>query len=384
MFTQIEKHPYICNSLSCLQIVFFRIISMNKRIRIKDIAALSGVSPGTVDRILHNRGNVSEKARISVEKVLKQVGYKPNIHLSGLSLKRIYEIIVTTPHASHGEYWESLHDGIKEAVSQHESINIKIEFLTYDQYNIYSCRDVFSRILKLSPDAVIIGPTFKDETMDFANKLQYKNIPFAFVDSMVEGTSPLAFYSANHYICGYLMCKLLRSLIPESSEIGMLQAIRIGDQSANTSILRRKGAYDFLTETHFTNKIRNIPFSAYETRKNEEAMEVFFASHHNVKGVIVLNSRGNIVSNFLFRNGMMDVKLVCVDLTEPNILSLKADRIHFLIDQNPSYQGYMAMKTLLEYLILQTRPKVENYMPLNIVTKETVDLQLEFNLLKKI
>lgn len=357
---------------------------MKKRIRIKDIAAQAGVSSGTVDRILHNRGNVSEKARIAVEKVLKQVDYKPNIHLSGLSLKKTYEIVITTPHASYGEYWESIHNGIREAIDQHESLHIKTTCLTYDQYNIYSCQNVFTQILIFEPDAVIIGPTFKDETIDLANKLAEKNIPFIFVDSMVEGTSPLAFYSANHYICGYLMCKLLKSLIPESSDIGMLQAIRIGDQSANTSILRRKGAYDYLSETNFSNRIYNIQFSVYEARRNEEKMKDFFSSHPNVKGIIVLNSRGNIIANFLEDNNINDVKLVGVDLTKPNICALKNERINFLINQNPDYQGYMAMKTLLEYLILQTKPKVENYMPLNIVTKETIDLQLEFNFLKKI
>lgn len=357
---------------------------MKKRIRIKDIAAQAGVSAGTVDRILHNRGNVSEKARIAVEKVLKQVDYKPNIHLSGLSLKKTYEIFITTPHASHGEYWESIHNGIQEAINQHESLNIKTTYLTYDQYNIYSCQNVFTQILILSPDAVIIGPTFKEETIDLANKLTEKNIPFAFVDSMVEGTSPLAFYSANHYILGYLMCKLLKSLIPESSDIGVLQAIRIGDQSANTSILRRKGVHDYLTEINFKNGVHNIQFSVYEAQKNEDKMRDFFASHRNVKGIIVLNSRGNVVANFLKKNQINDVELVCVDLTKPNIEALKEGEISFLIDQNPDYQGYVAMKTLLEHLILQTRPKVENYMPLNIVTKETIDLQLEFNFLKKL
>ena len=32
------------------------------KIRIKDVAKLAGVSVGTVDRVLHNRPNVSEEA----------------------------------------------------------------------------------------------------------------------------------------------------------------------------------------------------------------------------------------------------------------------------------------------------------------------------------
>ena len=35
---------------------------MNERITIKDIAERAGVSPGTVDRVIHNRPNVSKKA----------------------------------------------------------------------------------------------------------------------------------------------------------------------------------------------------------------------------------------------------------------------------------------------------------------------------------
>ena len=46
---------------------------MAEKIRIKDIAELSGVSVGTVDRILHNRPNVSKAAREKVEKVLKEI-----------------------------------------------------------------------------------------------------------------------------------------------------------------------------------------------------------------------------------------------------------------------------------------------------------------------
>ena len=37
--------------------------TVEKRIRIKDIAEKAGVSTGTVDRVLHDRGSVSAKAR---------------------------------------------------------------------------------------------------------------------------------------------------------------------------------------------------------------------------------------------------------------------------------------------------------------------------------
>ena len=35
---------------------------MNKKYTIKDIAQMAGVSKGTVDRVLHKRGKVSEDA----------------------------------------------------------------------------------------------------------------------------------------------------------------------------------------------------------------------------------------------------------------------------------------------------------------------------------
>lgn len=48
------------------------------RIRIKDIAQRAGVSSGTVDRVLHNRPNVSKASREKVEAALAEMDYTPN------------------------------------------------------------------------------------------------------------------------------------------------------------------------------------------------------------------------------------------------------------------------------------------------------------------
>ena len=57
-------------------------VHSSDKIRIKDIAERSGVSVGTVDRVLHNRPNVSGKARAKVEAVLKEINYQPNIRFA--------------------------------------------------------------------------------------------------------------------------------------------------------------------------------------------------------------------------------------------------------------------------------------------------------------
>ncbi len=352
---------------------------MQKRVRIKDISILSGVSPGTVDRIIHNRGNVSLKSREAVEKVLKEVGYRPNLHLSSISLKRKYVITIITPQIAIGEYWESIHKGIQRALNEYENIDIVCNTLTYNQYDVYSCNNTFEEAAKHQPDAYIIGPTFKKSTQHLTYELDKKNIPYIFVDNIVDETYPLARFSANQYICGYLMCKLIHAIIPEDKAIGILQAVRIGDESANTTILRKKGFDDFYNEKKLKHNIYKIPFSVTNPTENENLLSYFFEENHDIGGIVVLNSRGNIVANYLAKRNMNTVKLVCIDVTDENICALKNGYIDFLICQKPEYQGYLAMKTMIGHLIFQQPINVEHFLPLDIITKETVDLYKEFN-----
>ena len=85
---------------------------MNTRsVRIKDIAQLSGVSVGTVDRVLHNRGKVSEDALKKVLKVLDQIDYKPNVIARTLGSNRAYRIAVLMPNPEQDPYWAATSEG---------------------------------------------------------------------------------------------------------------------------------------------------------------------------------------------------------------------------------------------------------------------------------
>jgi LacI family transcriptional regulator len=71
-------------------------------IRIKDIAKLAGVSVGTVDRVLHNRGRVSDDALKKVTAVMNQIDYKPNLIARTLGSNKNYRIVAIDPDPDAG------------------------------------------------------------------------------------------------------------------------------------------------------------------------------------------------------------------------------------------------------------------------------------------
>ena len=76
---------------------------MNKGIvRIKDIAEKANVSVGTVDRVIHNRGRVSEEARQKVLQTLQELDYQPNLIARTLGANRSYRIAALIPDPDPG------------------------------------------------------------------------------------------------------------------------------------------------------------------------------------------------------------------------------------------------------------------------------------------
>ena len=180
-------------------------------------------------------------------------------------------------------------------------------------------------------------------------------------------------------MCGYMVARLITSITEKGCRIGMLQAVRVGDESANTSILRKIGFADYMRERNITSEIVRIPFTAMEPEKYDEQLDQYFRRYKDIGGVVVLNSRGGIVADYFYRMTIRDIRLICVDLTKPNVEGLRKGMIDFLIGQEPERQGFLAMKTLLEFLIYHGNVKVSNYVSLDILTRDNIEYYDRYN-----
>ncbi len=104
-------------------------------ITIKDIAKLSDVSIGTVDRVIHKRGFVSSDTKEKVEWAIKELKYTPNIYARQLKLSKKYKFGVLMPELHQDAYyWQ-------EAA---ERVNVYDNAIVYFMliYNFYFGKEV--------------------------------------------------------------------------------------------------------------------------------------------------------------------------------------------------------------------------------------------------
>lgn len=119
---------------------------------------MAGVSAGTVDRVLHNRGDVSAASREKVQKVLDEIDYHPNMFAIGLAAKKRYRVLCIIPYYVEHDYWHSVAEGINRAAQELRPFNVSVDFLCYHHADRLSYEKACAKLRKEIVDAVLIAP----------------------------------------------------------------------------------------------------------------------------------------------------------------------------------------------------------------------------------
>ena len=353
---------------------------LNQKIRIKDIATLAGVSEGTVDRVLHQRGDVSEKSKLAVEQVLKEINYTPNLLARSLASKKQYSFICLFPEYQPGEYWESIESGFVAAAQEFLHYNVLIKKYYFNQFDANSFVEASEKILENAPDAVFLSPIFRNETFDFTNKLKIQNIPFSFIDSMIDDIDFLTYYGQNSFKSGYIAAKLLLGSLPEKSQIMIIRTQRKGSVS-NQTIARHQGFMQYMEENGLADKLEliNVEMKDNDEASNLELLKTTFFENQNIKAAITFNSKVYRLAMHLDTLNHTDVRLIGYDLLSKNIDYLKQDVISYLIAQRPDKQAYFTVRDMCRELIFKQEIKKINYVPIDILMKENIEDYINFN-----
>jgi LacI family transcriptional regulator len=342
-------------------------------IRIKDIAKLAGVSAGTVDRVIHNRGEVSDETRKKVRSILNKSDYQPDIVARALTTKKTYLFSVIMPVSANGnDFWHAPEAGIDKAFGEIERFGIKIKRYHFNQFD----RDSFAAkafdLLADRPEGILFAPVFLEDSIKFIRECQLRKIPVALFNSNIEGANADSYIGQDALQSGYLAARLLHYGLQSPSDILIINLAARKD-NYNHVILRENGFRQYFEEHQVSGiKLYTIDTNHSSDEKLIRELNRSF-SECQIKGIFVTNSRVYKVAEYLQYKDIKGIHLIGYDLLPPNVKALKNGTIDFLISQRPGEQAYKGIITLFNLAVRNKNADPVQYMPIDIINKENID-----------
>lgn len=348
-------------------------------VRIKDIAEKAKVSTGTVDRVLHNRGRVSEEVRQNVLRIAKELNYEPNLNARALVSNRTYNIAALIPDPTADAYWQAPRMGVEKAGNELKQYGLNITQFVFDPHKVASFREAADKVTDKDFDGILIAPIFYRESLSYFSRWKRRSLPFILFNTHIPDYEPLSYIGQDSYQSGFLAGKLLHLGQPQAATF---LVAHIDEDVLNSSHLIKKeqGFVDYFSQNNSSTLHKVIQAdlqNCFDKAACAEQLDLLLKENPAITGIFVTNSKASIVAEYLFTKKIENIRLIGYDLMEKNLEFLNKGVIEFLINQNPKGQGYHGIYALADHLIFKKKVNPIKYLPLDIITKENLYYYIE-------
>lgn len=323
-------------------------------VTMQEIAYMCGVSRGTVDRVLNNRGKVKPETEKRIRATAESMGYRFHMSAQSLSVGRRQLKIGVLINAAGHEYYSNILSGILSALEE-----LYVHGITGIS-RISSGLDVDQQLHQLDElvaqgiSALVITPANDPRIAEKLNQITNDGIPVTVVSTPINGFKPFSYVGSDHYSSGRVAGGFARQITPPGSEVGiMIGSLKMVGHERRIagfmdSLQSAGGEYRLLTPVQsFDEDVISYKVISNMLSRHPNIYLLFFAAGGYNGGYQALEDAGLLGK----------IKVIAYDAVEPNIVQLKKGNVSAVFDQHPARQGKKAIHQLSEYLLNHRIPE---------------------------
>lgn len=340
-------------------------------VTLQEIAERAGVSRGTVDRALNNRGRIRSELAVEIKKIAEDMGYRPNRAGRALAMAKRSIRIGAIVQEAETPFIQEMIKGIERAKEEVEHMGGTVLIkaiqgsdpaLTIQAMEELRLEDVY---------AIAINPS-KDEALSKAinHFVEEHNIPIVTMNSDLADNKRLCYVGQNSAECGRTAAGLMREIVRENGAIGV-----VAGYPANPSIKGRvEGFIDEMGKICPQMSVLEPRYTFNNHKMAEMIAKQFMEEHLDLRGIFIA-SHAEIGVCQALREHFPDreVKIIANDILGEARTELMQNQVSFLLEQDPYIQGSEPIMILFRLLFDGETPKEEHqYTDIIIRTKYNI------------
>lgn len=348
---------------------------MSTQPTIKDVARLAGVSIGTVDRVLHNRGRVSAANKAAVELAVESLHYRPSQVARALSIRRQnLKIGVSCPFVEH-DFWTDACQGIEQATQTLQKFGVEVILDKYFSYDEEVHIQSLQRLLSHNVQGLVMTPV--RDSGQTLNHLIPESIPFCTVVDDCPQSRRLFHVGPNDYAAGRALAKQAILYRPSS----LKAAIIAPNINLEGTIQRVAGFRDMFQEENRSDALLCVCDIDGQTEKLSyeniyDKTRELISLHPELNAIYVTNGLTQWVAAAVISAGKQnDILVFGHEYTNMTKEFVESGAITAIIYQKPASQWYFAIQLLYEYMLGEREiPESNINTECLLITKETLPL----------
>lgn len=336
---------------------------------IKEIANLAGVSRGTVDRVLNNRGSVNPETAKKIQDIAKSLDYKPNP--AGLVLAarkkrwKIGVILFSVENIFFLDVLEGINAKSEELSNYNCSVIVKqIPFGVEEQLR------ALDELLEEDVAAIAMTPYNDERIRAYIDKLYEQNIPVVTFNSDIEHSKRIAYVGSNYTRSGATAAGLLRLMTHGDISVGIVTGSsnilchteRIAGFTHTLEPYRDHIQIVDVIENH-DDEIESYEQTTKLLQEHPEINALFFAAggvYGGCRAVSALGLEGQVT-------------ILSYDMVPTTRELIEKGVIATTICQQPKLQGSKPLTLLFNYLTTGELPEEElHYVAIDIRIRENM------------
>ena len=293
---------------------------------IKEIAEKAGVSRGTVDRALNNRGRINPEVAEKIKTIAKEMNYVPK--KKKMAKEEPIKLGVVTQLAK-SSFMIPIRSGLQAVIGDLKKRNIDCFLEEIDGVDEAAQLQALERLLELGVKGIAIMPVDSVAIREKINQLTEQGIKVITFNSDIVGSKRQCFVGMDNFKSGKTAAGLLGMLTKGEGDV--LAITGYFGNSVNS--LRVAGFVEELKQSFPQLKLTGVQSSFDSSDEVEKILSDTLENYTNLKGVVVFSGGQAGIARVLKKRAGKDRPYVIIyDLTEKNIEMLKKNQVDFLID----------------------------------------------------
>lgn len=338
---------------------------------IKDIAHLAGVSRGTVDRVLNNRGSVKPETAEKVRSIIKAVNYTPNLAGKSLAIKKKnlkLGFILFDP--SKNPFFKEVLNGIHSQydILKDYGIHLELRYTDLDtpERQIATIEELQQEGIHGLAITAINHPLVVKKLKDLTSK----GIPVVTANSDIPDCGRIAYIGSNYYESGKTAAGLLHLICNSPVNVGIV----IGSHWMHCDSQRVSGFSQQIADNYSNIKIVHTAVNLSDDIESYTSTRQMLQKFPEINALYLAASGIKGACRAVSDMQLNDtIKILSHDAAPDTCRLIEEGVIAATITQQPFVQGTKPLEILTDYLGMGIPPESEHiYTKIEIKIKENL------------